>query len=53
MFRGRDVEEIRELKRQGLSIRAISRLTGCDRSTVSKYPLKPPAGRLRPVIGDN
>ena len=48
MFRGRDVEEIRELKRQGLSIRAISRLTGYDRSTVSKYLLKPTG---RPIYG--
>jgi transposase len=42
------VEEIRELKRQGLSIRAISRLTGYDRSTVSKYLLKPTG---RPIYG--
>jgi len=31
VLRGRDVQEIEELKRQGLSIRAISRLTGYDR----------------------
>jgi transposase len=31
------VHEIAELKRQGLSIRAISRLTGFDRKTISKY----------------
>ena len=30
MLRRRDVQEIEELKRQGLSIRAISRLTGFD-----------------------
>ena len=37
MLRGKDVQDIEELKRQGLSIRAISRLTGCDRKTISKY----------------
>jgi len=31
VFRGKDVEEISELKREGLSIRAISRLTGYSR----------------------
>ena len=30
------MEEIEELKRQGLSIRAISRLTGFDRKTITK-----------------
>jgi transposase len=35
------VEEISELKREGLSIRAISRLTGYSRGTVSKYLLAP------------
>ena len=44
MFRGKDVEEISELKREGLSIRAISRLTGYSRKTISKYLLAP-AGR--------
>jgi transposase len=42
------VEEVVELKRQGLSIRAISRLTGYDRTTISKY-LSTPAHR--PVYG--
>jgi transposase len=37
VLRGKDVQEIEELKRQGLSIRAISRLTGYDRRTISKY----------------
>jgi transposase len=37
VLRGRDVQEIKELKRQGLSIRAISRLIGYDRKTISKY----------------
>ena len=52
MFRGKDVEEVNELKRQGLSIRAISRLTGYDRRTVTKYLLKPavrPVYRRKPV----
>ena len=48
MFRGRDVEQINELKREGLSIRAISRLTGYDRKTIGRYLLAP-AGR--PVYG--
>ena len=48
MLRGRDVDEIKELKREGLSIRAISRLTGYDRKTISRYLLAP-AGR--PVYG--
>jgi len=48
VLRGRDVEEVVELKRQGLSIRAISRLTGYDRTTISKY-LSTPAGR--PMYG--
>jgi transposase len=35
------VEEINELKREGLSVRAISRLTGYDRKTISRYLLVP------------
>ena len=35
------MSDIEELKRQGLSIRAISRLTGFDRKTVRKYLLQP------------
>ena len=41
MLRGRDVHDIEELKRQGLSIRAISRLTGYCRKTVRKYLIQP------------
>jgi len=41
MLRGKDVQEIEELKRQGLSIRAISRLTGYDRKTISRYLIRP------------
>ena len=48
MFRGKDVEQINELKREGLSIRAISRLTGYSRGTISKYLLEPTG---RPVYG--
>ena len=41
MFRGKDVEEINELKRAGQSIQAISNLTGFDRKTIRKYLLTP------------
>ena len=46
------MQEIGELKRQGLSIQAISRLLGFDRKTVRKYLLKPegtPAYGPRPA----
>jgi transposase len=42
------VEEISELKREGLSIRAIWRLTGYSRKTIGKYLLAPTG---RPVYG--
>jgi hypothetical protein len=45
---GEDLEENSELKREGLSIRAISRQTGYSRGTISKYLLAP---RGRPVYG--
>ena len=48
MLRGRDVDEIVELKRQGLSIRAISRMTGYDRKTIGRYLAEPSS---RPVYG--
>lgn len=35
------MQEIEELKRQGLSIQAISRWLGLDRKTIRKYLLKP------------
>ena len=41
MLGGKDVQEVEELKRQGLSIRAISRLTGHDRKTIRKYLVQP------------
>ena len=31
------MKDLEELKRQGLSIRAISRLTGLDRKTIRRY----------------
>ena len=48
MLRGTDVDEVVELKRQGLSIRAISRLTGYDRKTINRYLAGP---RGRPTYG--
>ena len=56
MLRGRDVDEIKELKREGLSIRAISRLTGYDRKTISRYLLAPagrPVYKTRPSAATN
>src|SRR5215831_17773364 len=37
LLRGKDVQELRELQRQGMSIQAISELTGWDRKTIRKY----------------
>ena len=37
MLRGIDVRDIHELRRQGLSISAISGMTGFDRKTIRKY----------------
>jgi len=48
VLRGRDVDDVVELKRQGLSIRAISRMTGYDRKTISRYLAEP---GNRPVYG--
>src|SRR5262252_1810715 len=48
LLRGKDVQEIEELKRQGLSIQAISKLTGFDRKTVRKYLIQP---ETTPVYG--
>ena len=36
MFRGKDVEQVNELKREGLSIRAIGGCTGYDRKTIRR-----------------
>jgi len=46
------VEKINELKREGLSVQAISELTGYDRKTIRKYLLAPlgrPEYKSRPV----
>jgi transposase len=37
LLRERDVQELKELQRQGMSIQAISKLTGWDRKTIRKY----------------
>jgi transposase len=37
VLRGGDVQELQELKRQGLSITQMSALTGFDRKTIRKY----------------
>jgi transposase len=42
------VEDINQLKREGLSILAISNVTGYDRKTIRKYLREPEA---RPVYG--
>jgi transposase len=42
------VQEIEELKRQGISIKTISKLTGCDRKTIRKYLAQP---EVAPVYG--
>jgi transposase len=50
------VDEIKELKREGLSLRAISRLTGYDRKTISRYLLAPtgrPVYKTRPSAASN
>jgi transposase len=36
-----EVHDIEELKRQGLSVQAISNMTGFDRKTVRKYLIQP------------
>ncbi|MBA3916358.1 MAG: IS21 family transposase [Acidobacteriales bacterium] len=62
MFRGKDVKDIEELKREGLSIQRISELTGYDRKTIRKYLVNPEgmpvygprtaaAGKLEPFKG--
>src|ERR1700674_908068 len=37
LLRGKDVQGLKELQRQGMSIQAISKLTGWDRKTIRKY----------------
>ena len=41
MLRGKDVHEVEQMKQMGLSVSAISKLTGYDRKTVRKYLLNP------------
>ena len=45
MLRGRDVQELKELQRQGMSIQAISELTGWDRKTIRKGTTPEPIHR--------
>ena len=48
MLRGKDVNDIIELKRQGLPISQISQLTGYSRPTIRKYLDNPAAPRYGP-----
>lgn len=43
MLRGAEVQELQQLRKDGLSVQAISKLTGYDRKTIRKYLLKPVA----------
>jgi transposase len=43
LLRAKDLQEFMEMKREGLSASAISKLKGYDRKTVRKYLLKPEA----------
>jgi transposase len=43
LLRGREVQELKELQRQGMSIQGISKLTGWDRKTIRKYLQQPEA----------
>jgi transposase len=42
LLRGREVQELKELQRQGMSVQ-ISKLTGWDRKTIRKYLQQPSA----------
>ncbi len=48
MLRGGDVNQITELRRQGLSITQIGTLTGFDRKTIRKYLDDPQRPRYGP-----
>jgi hypothetical protein len=37
LAKGREVQELKELQPQGMSIQAISKLTGWDRKTIREY----------------
>jgi transposase len=41
VLRGNDGKDLEELERQGLSVRAISLLTGLDRKAIHKYLMRP------------
>ena len=43
MLPGKDVHELEEMKQMGLSVLAISEVTGYDRKTVRKYLFEPEA----------
>lgn len=43
MLRGKDVHDLEQMKQAGLSVSAISEITGYDRKTVRKYLLAPEA----------
>ncbi|MDR7538923.1 MAG: IS21 family transposase, partial [Armatimonadota bacterium] len=48
LLRGEDVDEIREMRRQGLSITDIAELTGFDRKRVHKWLLQTGPPRYGP-----
>ena len=48
MLRGKDVNDIHEFKRQGLSLKEISALTGFDPKTIRKYLRDPRTPRYGP-----
>lgn len=50
MLRGKDVEEIEQLRREGLSVKRISHLLGIDRKTVRKYLGGPRVPRYGPRL---
>jgi hypothetical protein len=52
LIRGKEVEEIEQLKRQGLSIKAISQLTGCEEK-ISGGPNKFGVGNFQPEFWGN
>lgn len=43
MLRGKDVHELEQMRQMGLSVSAISEVTGYDRKTVRRYLLEPEA----------
>ncbi len=53
LLRSKEAQDIGELKRQGLSVQAISNVMGIDRKTVRKYLRQPgvvPAYGPRPAL---